>query len=188
MDERTDKNRGHPYLSLPTGKRTVVWIAAIILLLVSLAIAVLPRALAQPKGGADNQAKQTLPGFKTPRLQQDSTLERLPITKSGQPEFLRYDDRSKVRASKIPSGFHNSKDLLPLFETIVQSIPAPRGDPAGVLQIQVMNLDYSDFLGRIAIGRVFNGTLLRGSDVGISKLSGSPAQAGMLESTRITKL
>ena len=49
-----------------------------------------------------------------------------------------------------------SKDLLPLFETIVKSIPKPPGDPEGVLQIQVMNLDYSEFLGRIAIGRVFN--------------------------------
>ena len=76
----------------------------------------------------------------------------------------------------------SSKDLLPLFETIVKSIPAPPGDPDGVLQIQVMNLDYSDFLGRIAIGRVFNGTLRRGEDVGISKLDGK------LLSTRITKL
>src|SRR6266478_520715 len=76
----------------------------------------------------------------------------------------------------------DSKDLLPLFETIVKSIPAPPGDPDGVLQIQVMNLDYSDFLGRIAIGRVFNGTIKRGTDVGISKLNGK------LESTRITKL
>src|SRR6266851_3487670 len=76
----------------------------------------------------------------------------------------------------------DSKDLLPLFETIVKSIPAPPGDPEGVLQIQVMNLDYSDFLGRIAIGRVFNGTLKRGADVGISKLNGK------LQSTRITKL
>ena len=75
-----------------------------------------------------------------------------------------------------------SKDLLPLFESIVGSIPAPPGDPSGVLQIQVMNLDYSDFLGRIAIGRVFNGTLQRGSEVGISKLNGK------LETTRITKL
>jgi GTP-binding protein len=50
------------------------------------------------------------------------------------------------------------------------------------LQIQVMNLDYSEFLGRIAIGRVFNGTLKRGSDVGISKLDGK------LTPTRITKL
>jgi len=74
----------------------------------------------------------------------------------------------------------DSKDLLPLFETIVKSIPAPPGDPEGVLQIQVMNLDYSDFLGRIAIGRVFNGTIKRGTEVGISKLNGK------LDSTRIT--
>jgi GTP-binding protein len=75
-----------------------------------------------------------------------------------------------------------SKDLLPLFETIVKSIPPPPGDPEGVLQIQVMNLDYSEFLGRIAIGRVFNGTIRRGTDVGIVKLGGK------LVSTRITKL
>ncbi len=76
----------------------------------------------------------------------------------------------------------DSKDLLPLFETIVKSIPSPPGDPNGVLQIQVMNLDYSEFLGRIAIGRVFNGTLKRGEDVGIFRLDGK------LTSTRITKL
>jgi len=62
------------------------------------------------------------------------------------------------------------------------AIPAPKGDPNGVLQAQVMNLDYSDFLGRIAIGRVFNGTLRRGTDVGIAKRDGT------IESTRITKL
>jgi GTP-binding protein len=76
----------------------------------------------------------------------------------------------------------DSKDLLPLFEAIVKSIPPPPGDPEGLLQIQVMNLDYSEFLGRIAIGRVFNGTIRRGTDVGISKLDGK------LTSTRITKL
>ena len=75
-----------------------------------------------------------------------------------------------------------SKDLLVLFETIVERIPAPTGDPAATLQIQVMNLDYSEFLGRIAIGRVFNGTLNRGEDVGISKLDGK------MLATRITKL
>jgi GTP-binding protein len=76
----------------------------------------------------------------------------------------------------------DSRDLLPLFEAIVKSIPPPPGDPEGILQIQVMNLDYSEFLGRIAIGRVFNGTIRRGTDVGISKLDGK------LTSTRITKL
>ena len=65
-----------------------------------------------------------------------------------------------------------STNLQPLFEAIVSSIPAPSGDPAGPLQVQVTNLDYSDFLGRIAIGRVFNGTLRRGSEVGIAKLHG----------------
>jgi GTP-binding protein len=75
-----------------------------------------------------------------------------------------------------------SRDLLPLFEAIVDKIPAPSGDPALTLQLQVMNLDYSDFLGRIAIGRVFNGTLPRGAEVGVSKLD------GRLESTKITKL
>jgi GTP-binding protein len=75
-----------------------------------------------------------------------------------------------------------SKDLLPLFETIVERIPAPPGDPTATLQLQVMNLDYSEFLGRIAIARVFNGTLNRGEEVGISKLDGK------IQSTKITKL
>jgi GTP-binding protein len=76
----------------------------------------------------------------------------------------------------------DSKDLLPLFEAIVERIPAPAGDPTATLQLQVMNLDYSEFLGRIAIARVFNGTLLRGTEVGISKLDGK------LQPTKITKL
>ncbi len=73
-------------------------------------------------------------------------------------------------------------DLGPLFEAIVQNLPAPTGDPAAILQAQVTNLEYSDFLGRIAIGRVFQGTLRRGDTVGIAKLSG-PVQP-----TKITKL
>jgi len=76
----------------------------------------------------------------------------------------------------------SSKDLLPLFEAIVNKIAAPPGDPEGNLKIQVMNLDYSEFLGRIAIGRVFNGTMRRGETVSIRKLDGK------LVSTRITKL
>jgi GTP-binding protein len=76
----------------------------------------------------------------------------------------------------------DSTNLQPLFDTIVASTPPPSGDPAGVLQIQVTNLDYSDYLGRIAIARVFSGTLKRGSDVGIAKLDGT------IQLTRITKL
>jgi GTP-binding protein len=76
----------------------------------------------------------------------------------------------------------SSKDLLPLFQAIVNKIPAPQGDPSGVLQLQVTNLDYSEFLGRLAICRVFSGTLNRGEEVGISKLDGK------LQNTKITKL
>jgi GTP-binding protein len=76
----------------------------------------------------------------------------------------------------------SSTNLEPLFESIVASIPAPAGDPAATLQIQVTNLDYSDYLGRIAIARVFQGTLPRGAEVGIAKLTGA------IQPTRITKL
>ncbi len=75
-----------------------------------------------------------------------------------------------------------SDNLQPLFETILKHIPPPQGDPAETLQILVANLDYSDYLGRLAIGRVFNGTLRYGDEVGIVKLDGS------LQKTRITKL
>jgi GTP-binding protein len=91
-----------------------------------------------------------------------------------------YTNAREGMAHRTPTD--GSKDLLPLFEAIVEKIPAPCGDPSGSLQLQVMNLDYSEFLGRIAIGRVFNGTLPRGAEVGISKLDGK------LQSTRITKL
>ena len=76
----------------------------------------------------------------------------------------------------------DSTTLLPLFEEIITSIPPPAGDPAGVLQIQVTNLDYSDFLGRLAIARVFSGTLKRGTEVAISKLDRT------IQPTKITKL
>jgi GTP-binding protein len=75
-----------------------------------------------------------------------------------------------------------SENLQPLFEAIVKNIPPPAGDPEAVLQMLVANLDYSDYLGRLAIGRVFSGTLHFGDDVAISKLDGS------IQKTRITKL
>jgi GTP-binding protein len=73
-------------------------------------------------------------------------------------------------------------DLQPLFEAIVNTIPAAAGDSTGSLQILVANLDYSEYFGRIAICRVFQGTLHIGDEVNISKRDGS------LHKTRITKL
>ena len=74
------------------------------------------------------------------------------------------------------------EDLRLLFDAIVETIPAPKGDATGTLQTLVANLDYSDYLGRLAIARVFNGTLHTGEEVGIAKLDGS------LQKTTITKL
>src|SRR5690242_18745956 len=53
----------------------------------------------------------------------------------------------------------SSDDLRPLFDAILKHIPGAPGDPTGTLQMLVGNLDYSDYLGRLAIGRVFEGTL-----------------------------
>jgi GTP-binding protein len=75
-----------------------------------------------------------------------------------------------------------STNLRPLFEAILKHIPEPAGNPDATLQMLVANLDYSDYLGRLAIGRVFEGTLNLGDDVSIAKLDGS------LQKTRITKL
>jgi GTP-binding protein len=74
------------------------------------------------------------------------------------------------------------ENLQPLFETILSTIPPSSGDPDGPLQILVTNLDYSDYLGRLAIARVFNGTLHNGDEVNISRRDGS------LSKTKITKL
>ena len=75
-----------------------------------------------------------------------------------------------------------STDLRPLFDAILKHIPPPVGEPDEVLQMLVANLDYSDYLGRLAIGRVFHGTLNFGDTVAVAKRDGS------LQTTKITKL
>jgi GTP-binding protein len=81
-----------------------------------------------------------------------------------------------------PSLEEHSEDLAPLFDAIVRHIPAPSGDLADALQLLVVNLDYSEYHGRLAIGRIFAGTLRRGDEVAIVKLDGTT------QKTRITKL
>jgi len=73
-------------------------------------------------------------------------------------------------------------DLMPLFDLILATIPVAPGSPDGDLQVLVTNLDYSDYLGRLAIGRVFNGTLRNGQEVNVSRADGS------LAPVKITKL
>ncbi len=59
----------------------------------------------------------------------------------------------------------NTSDLKVLFDTILNEVPGPEGDIDGVLQLLVTNIDYSDYLGRIAIGRIFSGKLAVGDEV-----------------------
>jgi GTP-binding protein len=58
-------------------------------------------------------------------------------------------------------------DLLPLFERIVSAVPPPSGDESGPLQLLVTNLDYSDYVGRLAVGRIESGTIRAGQQVAI---------------------
>ncbi|MDO4476222.1 MAG: translational GTPase TypA [Lachnospiraceae bacterium] len=57
------------------------------------------------------------------------------------------------------------KDMVPLFETILESIPAPEGDPEGPLQMLVSTIDYNEYVGRIGVGKIDRGTLKVNQDV-----------------------
>jgi GTP-binding protein len=74
------------------------------------------------------------------------------------------------------------EDLRPLFDAIVDYVPPPRGDVNAPLQMLVANLDSSDYLGRIAIGRVFNGRVKIGDQVAVCKLD------RRVQETKVTKL
>ncbi len=65
------------------------------------------------------------------------------------------------------------RGLMPLFEAILASIPAPAIDPEAPLQFLVTNLQHSDYVGRIAIGKVVNGTLKKGPGVALLKPDGT---------------
>jgi GTP-binding protein len=72
--------------------------------------------------------------------------------------------------------------MKPIFDTIVDTIPAPEDSSAEPLQFQVALLDYNDFVGRIGIGRVFRGRIKVGDNVSVLKLDGSK------KNFRVTKL
>ena len=106
-------------------------------------------------------------------IELDATEEQLDFP------ILYADARRGVAMTRLDEP---SDSLKPLFEAILKHIPAPAGDPAEVLQLLVANLDYSEYHGRLAIGRIFSGTLHRGDEVAIVKLDGTN------QKTRITKL
>src|SRR5712692_8625647 len=76
----------------------------------------------------------------------------------------------------------DSRDLRPLFDQIVETIPAPQSLRDDGLQLLVANLDYSDYVGRLAIGRIFSGEIAVGDQVAIAKRDGT------IQKTRISQL
>ncbi len=74
------------------------------------------------------------------------------------------------------------ENLRPLLDAIVEHMPPPTGDANAPLQVLVSNLDSSEYLGRIAIGRIVNGRVALGDEIAVSKID------GRIERTRVTKL
>jgi GTP-binding protein len=72
--------------------------------------------------------------------------------------------------------------LQPLFDLIVKTIPAPEGDEAATPQVLVTNIDYNDYVGRLAVGRVFAGSIKQAQFVGIVD------HAGQVRKVKITNL
>ena len=66
----------------------------------------------------------------------------------------------------------NSDNMMPLFEAIIRHVPPPVGDANKPLQLQIITLDYSDFLGRIVIGKIHNGTIKNGQQASLIKENG----------------
>jgi GTP-binding protein len=75
-----------------------------------------------------------------------------------------------------------SKDMVPLFEAFLRHVPPPIGDPTKPLQLQVTTLDYSDYLGRIVIGKIHNGVIKANQQAALI------TETGAIVKARISKL
>ena len=104
--------------------------------------------------------------------------------------FLYASSRHGVAYREMPAERRNggtadgwAGDLTPLFETIISAIPAPLCDPAGPLQMLISTVDYSSYVGRIAIGRIERGVMWVGQDVLLLPL-GAPGTVAASEGER----
>ncbi|MEN6633985.1 MAG: translational GTPase TypA [Candidatus Polarisedimenticolia bacterium] len=91
-----------------------------------------------------------------------------------------YTNAKKGTCRLTPDG--EDQDLRPLFDALLEHIPAPAGSPDNTLRCLIANLDYSDYLGRLGIGRIFDGTMRVGDAAAVVDRDGKPRQV------RITKL
>jgi len=70
--------------------------------------------------------------------------------------------KDQVASMEVDGKYEN---LAPLFEAIVKHVPSPKGDPDAPLQLRVSSLDYDDYIGRLCIGRISQGTLKADSSI-----------------------
>ncbi len=110
----------------------------------------------------------------SPDLDLDAVLDVPVVYASGR--------NGAASANKPENGsLPDNADLEPLFQAIIEHIPAPTYDDEAPLQAWVTNLDSSPFLGRLALLRVFNGTLRKGQTVAWAKHDGTVANARITE-------
>jgi GTP-binding protein len=74
------------------------------------------------------------------------------------------------------------RDLKPLFDLIVNTVPQAEGDAVAPLQLLVMNIDYNEYVGRLAVGRIFSGTVKITDPIGVVQ------QGGQMVKTKVTSL
>jgi GTP-binding protein len=74
-----------------------------------------------------------------------------------------------------------SKNLIPLFEQVIETIPAPKPVRQDTLQLLVANIDYNPFVGRLAIGRIFSGDIAKNQEVIVAKVDGSTQKTRVKE-------
>lgn len=88
------------------------------------------------------------------------------------------------KAALTPEDALNAPDMKPLFDTIIEHIPAPEGDPDADLQMLVTTIDYNEYVGRIGIGKIENGRVKVNDEISIVNIH-DPEK---LVKTRVTKL
>ena len=90
----------------------------------------------------------------------------------GQLDFpVLYCNARKGLARKSADGEETTLELL--FDAILATVPPPSYDPAAPLQLLITSMDYDDYVGRLAIGRIFNGSIRKAGDIALCRLDGS---------------
>ena len=139
-------------------------------------------ARAPPRRRSSSSTRSTAPTRGRSRCSTRSTTSSSTSTRPRISSTSRCSTRARAPARPRIDAVTPGRDLRPLFEAIAGRIPPPRGDRETPLQMLVANLDASDYLGRIAIGRIVNGRVKIGDPIAVCRVDGS------VDRTKVTKL